>query len=1444
MRFRTPYGAALSACALILASTSVAAAATIAVPAGGDLQAALNAAQPGDVITLVPGATYTGSFVLPNKGAVSDFITIRSAAPDSQLPGPGIRMTPAYAALLPKIKSATSVSALRTATAANHYKLLFLEFQANSKGYGDIISLGAGDSSQTQLSQVPYAFVVDRVYVHGDPALGQKRGIALHSGDTTVVNSYVSDCKAIGQDSQAISGYNGPGPYLIENNYLEGATENFLLGGADPTIPNLVTTNVTFRHNYLRKQLTWRDPILATPTAVSANAVTGGSLAAGTYYYKVQARRVAGQTNKASSIVSTEVSATIAAGTTGSVTISWTPVVDAEEYLVYGRTSASENAYWKTTNSYFTDTGAAGTAGTPASGTKWAVKNIFELKNAQDVVVEGNVFENLWVADQPGYPIVFTPRNQNGTAPWVVVQRVTFQHNIVRHTAGGVNILGTDNLAPSQLTNHITVRHNVFDDMTAAKWGSGSKAFQLGDGPDAITIDHNTVMSTDSTILWLYGGPTTSPTPVTNAVYTNNLSLHNSYGIFGNGLSSGTTSINAYMPGGIVSRNVLAGGSASKYPTGNFFPTTAAWPSLFVGYTAGDYHLAPSSGYLSAGTDGDGLGADIDAINAQTASALSGDNTVPPGVSPVRILTTSLDDAVLNQPYAQSLVCTGGMSACAWSVRDASLPAGLMFDPVAAALTGTPTAVQTGTITVDAYDPTWPTNSTTATLTITVDPPPFVVSMPPAPAGQVGVAYQLTPSVSGAMGSATWSIASGTLPGGLTFDALSGAIGGVPSAWGSSTFVVQATDSWGANRVDSRPVTITIAPEPLVVDTTTLANGTWHVAYAGALAAHGGTGSTTWSVTGGALPDGVALASNGALAGTPASIGAFSVTVQAADANWPGNVAAQTLSLTVDAPAFSVSLPPSPGATIGQPYQVAAVATGNVGAVVWSIASGTLPAGVTLDPATGVIAGTPTAWGTCVVVVQGADSWGANRVDSKPLTIGVSPNALAITTTALAAAMYKTGYQAALTTSGGTGSVSFSIVSGALPAGLSMNADGVVSGTPMSVGTFSIGVQAVDTNWTSNTATKTITLVVQAPAFAASVPAASAGRVGLPYQIAGSASGNVGAVAWSLASGALPSGVGIDAASGVIAGVPTTFGSFTASVKAVDSWDPSRAVVMPTTITVAPLPIAISTTTLAAGNVRQAYQATLAATGGTGLTTWSLAGSALPPGVTFGANGVLSGTPTTAGTFAFTVQASDSGWAGNTATQALTIAVGSREIVLYASDATAVAGTWSLVADATAAGGTRIWNPDKGAAKIVTALAVPANYFEMTFQAEAGVAYHLWLRGKADRDYWGNDSVMVQFTGSTDASGAAKARLGTTSAFDVNLEDCSGCGESGWGWQDNGYGVNLFGPDVYFAQSGAQTIRVQVKEDGFSIDQMVLSADRYRTASPGALKNDTTIVPR
>src|SRR6185295_12456644 len=148
----------------------------------------------------------------------------------------------------------------------------------------------------------------------------------------------------------------------------------------------------------------------------------------------------------------------------------------------------------------------------------------------------------LWVADQPGYPIVFTPRNQSGTAPWVVVQRVQFRNNLVRHTAGGVNVLGIDSPNPSQRTNHIDVVGNVFDDMISATWGSGSRPFQLGNGPEDVTIDNNTVITTDSSILWLYGGSATSPTLIPRAKFTDNMSAHNTYGIFGSSFSSGLPS--------------------------------------------------------------------------------------------------------------------------------------------------------------------------------------------------------------------------------------------------------------------------------------------------------------------------------------------------------------------------------------------------------------------------------------------------------------------------------------------------------------------------------------------------------------------------------------------------------------------------------------------------------------------------------------------------------------------------------------------------------------------------------------------------------------------------------------------------------------------------------------------------------------------------------------
>lgn len=180
------------------------------------------------------------------------------------------------------------------------------------------------------------------------------------------------------------------------------------------------------------------------------------------------------------------------------------------------------------------------------------------------------------------------------------------------------------------------------------------------------------------------------------------------------------------------------------------------------------------------------------------------------------------------------------------------------------------------------------------------------------------------------------------------------------------------------------------------------------------------------------------------------------------------------------------------------------------------------------------------------------------------------------------------------------------------------------------------------------------------------------------------------------------------------------------------------------------------------------------------------------------------------------------------------------DVVLYAIEATAIAGAWRLVADATAAGGMRIVHPDGGAPKLTTALASPANYAEWSFHAEAGRPYRLWIRGKADANRYYNDSAHVQFSGSVSSAGAATYRIGTTSSTAYVVEDCAGCGVSGWGWADNGYGEA--GPLIYFAATGPQTVRIQTREDGLSIDQIVLSPTTYLTIAPGTAKNDTTIV--
>jgi hypothetical protein len=188
------------------------------------------------------------------------------------------------------------------------------------------------------------------------------------------------------------------------------------------------------------------------------------------------------------------------------------------------------------------------------------------------------------------------------------------------------------------------------------------------------------------------------------------------------------------------------------------------------------------------------------------------------------------------------------------------------------------------------------------------------------------------------------------------------------------------------------------------------------------------------------------------------------------------------------------------------------------------------------------------------------------------------------------------------------------------------------------------------------------------------------------------------------------------------------------------------------------------------------------------------------------------------------------------------------EIVMHPAYMTGPNGAWSFTEDATAADGVMLWHPNANAAKLASPLANPANYFDVWFPADPTQEYKLWIRLKAQSNNAFNDSVFVQLEGAIEGSGGAAYPIGTTSALSVNLEECSGCGLSGWGWRDEGWGSKGAAGTVTLrfpaAANGSMwhRLRVQTREDGAMIDQIVLSAKKYKSVRPGAVKNDKTIL--
>jgi hypothetical protein len=520
----------------------------VPVSDGTALQNALNNAIGGDVILLTPGVTYSppsgqASFVLPviSTADGNHWIVVRSSSsafdPSGSIP-PNTRVSPSAAAQMPRLRNGPginpSASVIKTAYGAHHFRFVGIDIgpDSTSTQVTNMIELGLGDESSA--SQFPHDIVIDRCYVHGADTGSYRHGVQLNGIRMAVIESYVTKFNDTSSQSSGVSGYNGPGPFKIVNNFIDALGENVIFGGAIPRIAGLVPSDIEVRKNFVSK--------------------------------------------------------TAAPGTTNGC-------------------------------------------------------NLFELKYAQRVLVDGNIFEKNWASCQDGTAVLLKSVDQGGGGcSWCVTQYVTFRNNIVRHAGACFNIAGATEGAVIAL-NHLRIENVVCDDITGgAPWNGSGKLMIVQDGnnlghhPTDVQIVHITALTNPGNIV---GISSTQSSP--NFVWTYNLTQRQCYGI-NQGADEGAFNFNSGGPlyPSTYDKSTLVNTSAqcpsqtvsdsyltNKYPNPNLTFVAPNWGDVQIdtassnsvlGTTTPTYRLASSSPYSKTGSkapgDGKDMGADIDAMFA------------------------------------------------------------------------------------------------------------------------------------------------------------------------------------------------------------------------------------------------------------------------------------------------------------------------------------------------------------------------------------------------------------------------------------------------------------------------------------------------------------------------------------------------------------------------------------------------------------------------------------------------------------------------------------------------------------------------------------------------------------------------------------------------------------------------------------------------------------
>ena len=601
------------------------------------------------------------------------------------------------------------------------------------------------------------------------------------------------------------------------------------------------------------------------------------------------------------------------------------------------------------------------------------------------------------------------------------------------------------------------------------------------------------------------------------------------------------------------------------------------------------------------------------------------------------------------QPNTFHVIVTGNPTPAL--TEDGVLPSGITFTDNGdgtGTLSGTPAPGTVGTYPIVFHAEKNKPHQTDQNFTLTVVCGGCVtVTAPIVNTGTINTPFSQTFTQSGGAAPITWS-ESGALPAGLTFNTSTGVLSGTPTQAGTFPITVTATDASGC--IGTAPYTLTIVCNSITVTNPVVNTGIVNVPFSQTFTQAGGLGPTTFS-TASALPAGLTLSSSGVLSGTPTQTGSFTIVVTASDAHCSGSNTSSPYHLTIACQLVTVTNPVVNTGTVNVAFSQTFTAGNAIAPVTFTLNSGTLPAGITLNPSTGVLSGTPTQTGSFPITIKATDV--NSCTGTGPIyTLTINCQVITVTNPATNTGTVNVAFSQTFTAGNAIAPVTFTLNSGTLPTGITLSSAGVLSGTPTQTGSFPITVKATDAN--SCFAVGGIyTLTINCQVISVTNPGVNTGTAGVAFSQTFTQSGGLGTITWS-ETGALPGGITLNTASGVLSGTTSQVGSFPITVTATDQNGCTGTGAM-YTLTINCETVTVTNPGVNTGTVDAAFSQTFTVTGILSTVTWSETG-ALPAGITLNsASGVLSGTPTVNGSFPITVKATDTNGCFGTSSYTLTI---------------------------------------------------------------------------------------------------------------------------------------------------------------------------------------------